>query len=49
MYQLVVIYSDGQKQIFDYESRAAAERAENGMRIALGNQIAWTCVRVRIF
>jgi hypothetical protein len=44
-YELVVIWATGEKDIFPYNSREEAERGENGMLMALGNQISWTGIR----
>lgn len=41
---LVVIWESGEKQEFGYETEQQARDAERGMRIANGNQIAWTSV-----
>ena len=47
MYELVIIweYPEGDKVIYTYDSEEEAEQAQKGMRMALGNQIAWSCVR----
>lgn len=45
MYELVIIWSNGDKDIYQYSTREEAEKAELGMRFALGNQIVWSCVR----
>jgi hypothetical protein len=45
MYELVIIWDNGDKDVYEYPTREEAEKAELGMRIALGNQIAWSCVR----
>lgn len=44
-YELVIIWFNGDKNIYTYESREAAEQAGAGMRVALGEQIAWYGVR----
>lgn len=44
-YELVVIWSDGNKDIFLYNSREEAEQGARNMRMACGNQIQWTGVR----
>lgn len=48
MYELVVIWSNGDKNIYEYNDRRKAERAGNGMEMAFGNQISWCCVRPKI-
>ena len=45
MFELVVIWSNGTKNVFSYKSKEEAEQAEQGMKTALGNQIEWTGVR----
>ena len=45
MFELVVIWATGEKDIDEFVSKEDAERAEIGMRTAFGNQIEWTGVR----
>lgn len=46
MYELVIIWSDGGRQIYGgYDTEQDAEDAGAGMKIALGNQIQWYCTR----
>lgn len=49
-YELVIIWAapDNSKVIYEYGSQEDAEKAERGMRMALGNQIAWSCVRPKL-
>ena len=46
-YELVIIWAAGDpdKVVYEYDSQEQAEQAERGMKTALGNQIAWACVR----
>ena len=46
-YELVIVWAfpQGEKVVYEYDSETKAAKAEEGMRIALGNQIAWSCVR----
>jgi len=46
-YELVIIWAnpDGEKVVYEYCSEEDARSAENGMRMALGNQVLWSCVR----
>jgi len=44
-HELVIIWDTGDKEVFSYKDEATAERAERNMKKALGNQIAWSCVR----
>ena len=45
MFELVVIWENGEKDIFTYQTREKAEKAGQGMQTALGKQIAFYCVR----
>lgn len=45
MYELVVIWVDGSKEIHTYETKEKAEKAGNGYKMAFGNQIQWVGVR----
>ena len=49
-YELVIIWAapDGSKAIYEYATQDQAEQAERGMKTALGNQIAWSCVRPKL-
>lgn len=47
MYQLIVIWETGEKEIYDYVSREEAEKAELNMRMVFGNQIQWTGINER--
>lgn len=49
MFELVVIWENGDKDIYPYETREAAEHGAENMRMALGNQIQWTGVRRKPF
>ena len=45
-YELVIIWAyPEEKAVYEYDSEEQAEQAERGMKVALGNQIAWSCVR----
>ena len=49
MYELVIIYAQpSEKVVYEYETEEQAREAEKGMKMALGNQIAWSCVREKI-
>lgn len=41
MFELVVIWSSGEKDIYEYQTEERAEAAGKGMKLAFGNQIAW--------
>jgi len=44
-YELVIIWSNGDKNVYQYHTREEAEIGERNMRMANGNQIAWSGVR----
>lgn len=44
-YELVVTWDSGEIDVYEYASQERAERAAQDMKIALGNQIRYTCVR----
>ena len=45
MFELVVIYYDGEKCIYEYQTREQAEKGEKNIRMAAGNQVSWTGIR----
>lgn len=45
-YEIVVVWSTGEKQIFGYATREEAEQAKAGYEMAFGSQV-WVCVRER--
>lgn len=44
-YELVVVWANGEKDVYEYETREQAERGGENMKMALGNQIAWCGTR----
>lgn len=44
-YELVVIWTTGEKEVIECKDREHAEKAERNMRMAFGNQIGWTGIR----
>lgn len=49
MFELVIIYTyPREKKVYEYETEDDAREAERGMKIALGNQIEWSCVRPKL-
>lgn len=42
MYELIVIWSTGEKDVYDYETREEAEKGAKNMKMAFGNQVQWT-------
>lgn len=47
MYELVIIWTTGEKETYGYTTREEAEKAELGMRMVFGNQIQWTGINER--
>ena len=45
MYELVVIWSTGEKEVYTYHTEDRAEKAAQDMKMAFGSQISWTGVR----
>lgn len=41
MFELVVVWYDGSKNIYEYDSLEKAEDAGDNMKMAFGNQITW--------
>lgn len=50
MFELVIVWAfpEGDTVVYEYSSEEDAKSAEKGMRMALGNQIAWSCVRPKL-
>lgn len=46
-YEVVVIWDDGRKDVYEYGTKEKAENIAQGYKMAFGNQIAWTGVRVK--
>lgn len=44
-YEVVIIWTTGEKEVHHYDDKHTAERAEAGMKKAFGNQIEWSCIR----
>ena len=42
MYELIVIWNSGEKDIFKYSTLERAAQTERGYKKAFGNQIQWT-------
>lgn len=47
-YELVIVWSNGDKDIYEYDTKEKATSAGDGMKMALGNQIEWYGVRPQI-
>lgn len=48
-YELIVIWDNGDKDTYDYETLDAARQGEANMKMAFGHQIAWTGINERRF
>lgn len=44
-YELIVIWSDGAKDTYGYDTREQAQKAARNLYTAFGRQIAWTYVQ----
>lgn len=44
-YELIVIWTTGEKEIHTYNSEDEAYKRADGYKMAFGNQISWTGVR----
>lgn len=47
-FELVVTWDTGDVDVYEYGDRRQAEKAADGMRTALGNQIRYTCIRPKL-
>lgn len=47
-YELVIIWTTGEKDTYEYDTREAAEKSGRNMKMALGNQIAWYGTRQKV-
>ena len=47
-YELVIVWEDGSKSVYEYETEAEAFKAGSGMKTALGNQITWYGTRRKL-
>lgn len=45
MFELVVIWTSGEKDVYTYDKLADAETGEINMKTVFGNQIAWIGTR----
>ena len=48
MFELVIIWDTGDKDIYEYTTREDAERAGKNMKTALGDQVAWYGTRRKV-
>lgn len=47
MYELIVLWSTGERDVFEYETKEDAAKGADNMRMAFGNQIQWTGIESR--
>ena len=47
-YELVVIWSTGEKEVYEYDNERDAEKGGANMRKAFGSQISWVGTRKKI-
>lgn len=47
-YELVVIWDNGDKNVYEYATEEKAEEGAERMKMAFGHQIAWTGTRRKI-
>lgn len=45
MYELVIIWNTGEKEIYKYTNRLEALMIKHGYEVAFGNQIEWLGIR----
>lgn len=45
MYELIIIWTDGSKNVYPYQTEEEARQGERNMRMAFGNQVSWVGVR----
>lgn len=41
-YELIIIWEDGEKQTYNYDTYEEASQGVSNMKKAFGNQISWT-------
>ena len=44
-YELIIIWSNGDKNVYQYLTREDAEQGKRNMEMAFGNQIGWAGIR----
>lgn len=47
MYELVILWANGMHAVYEYATKKDAERAERNMKMANGDQIDWSGVRMK--
>lgn len=48
MFELVIIWETGDKDVYEYNTIEDADRAGKNMKMALGNQITWYGTRRKV-
>ena len=48
-YELVIEWANGDRDVYEYATKELAEKAKEGMKMALGNQIAWMGTRRKVW
>lgn len=48
-YELVVVWEDGTKDIFEYDDYQGAAQGADNFKMAFGNQVQWCGVREKLF
>lgn len=48
MFELVIVWSNGDKEIYSYKTEEAAEKGAENMKMAFGNQITWAGTRRKL-
>lgn len=44
MYELIIVWSTGEKEKYTYKTMEKARAIENGFLMAFGGQVAFTCI-----
>ena len=45
MFELVIVWASGERQVYEYDTPEQAEEGARNMLTANGEQITWWCVR----
>ena len=45
MWELVIIWASGEKEVVEYDSRQRATQGGRNYEMAFGTQVSWWCVR----
>ena len=48
MYELVIAWGSGEKEVYEYKTQEEAEQGAKNMEIALGEQIRWWGIRRKV-